>query len=81
MACANSVAWNFQASVFSQDIDAALNVATGLNGAAVMINDHTAFRVDWMPFGGRGPSGLSVGGIVPAIEDLTEEKLIVIRVK
>jgi acyl-CoA reductase-like NAD-dependent aldehyde dehydrogenase len=81
VARANGVAWNFQAAVFAQDIDVALGVASRLKGAAVMINDHTAFRVDWMPFGGRGPSGLSMGGIAPAIDDLTEEKLIAIRVK
>ena len=78
---ANAVPWSFQAAVFSQDIDAALKVAENLNGAAVMVNDHTAFRVDWMPFGGRGPSGLGTGGIGHSIRDLTEEKLVVLRLK
>ena len=27
-----------------------------------MVNDHTAFRVDWMPFGGA-KTGLGLGGI------------------
>ena len=31
--------------------------------SAVMINDHTAFRTDWMPFAGRRESGYGVGGI------------------
>ncbi len=76
---ANRLPWAFQAAVFSQNIDAALTAAKHLNAATVMINEHTAFRVDWMPFGGRGPSGLGVGGIEPAIQEMTEEKLIVIR--
>jgi acyl-CoA reductase-like NAD-dependent aldehyde dehydrogenase len=39
----------------------------------------TAFRVDWMPFGGSKHSGLSVGGMKYSIEDMTEEKLIIIK--
>lgn len=76
---ANDVRWAFQAAIFTQDVDRALQAARGLESAAVMINDHSAFRVDWMPFGGRGPSGLGVGGIGPAVRDLVEEKLIVIK--
>jgi acyl-CoA reductase-like NAD-dependent aldehyde dehydrogenase len=47
--------------------------------AAVMVNDHTAFRVDWMPFGGRGSSGLGMGGIPYSIHEMTREKLMVIK--
>ena len=46
-----------------------------------MINDMTAFRVDWMPFGGKKHSGLGVGGIRYSILDMTEEKLIVTKIK
>ena len=79
VAQANSVRWSFQAAVFSQDVDRALGAAKNLKAAAVMINDHSAFRVDWMPFAGRGPSGLGVGGVKYGVADLTEEKMIVIR--
>ena len=50
-----------------------------LNAAAVMINDHTAFRVDWMPFAGLKQSGLGVGGIPHTMHDMQVDKLIVIR--
>ena len=50
-----------------------------LEALAVMINEHTAFRVDWMPFGGRKKSGLGLGGIVPTMEEMTEEKMCVIK--
>jgi len=76
---ANAVRWSFQAAVFSQDIDRALFAARRLNGAAVMINDHTAFRADWMPFAARGPSGLGTGGVPYGVADLTQEKLVVIK--
>lgn len=76
---ANNTAFHFQAAVFAKNQERALEIANKLNASAVMINDHTAFRVDWMPFGGRDQSGLGVGGIKYAIEDMLQEKLIVIK--
>ena len=78
---ANDVPFSFQAAVFTNDINAALESAKDLNAAAIMINDHTAFRVDWMPFAGRKSSGLGIGGILPTMIEMTEEKLIVFRSK
>jgi acyl-CoA reductase-like NAD-dependent aldehyde dehydrogenase len=78
---ANSLRYAFQASVFTRDIDLALGTAQKLNASAVMINDHTAFRVDWMPFGGRNESGIGTGGIPYSMKEMTREKLIVLRVK
>ncbi|MZH45822.1 MAG: aldehyde dehydrogenase family protein, partial [Nitrospinae bacterium] len=78
---ANLTEFSFQAAVFSRNIDTALDTAKRINAAAVMINDHTAFRVDWMPFGGRKASGLGVGGILPTMIEMTEEKLLVFRSK
>ena len=78
---ANDVPFSFQAAVFTRDINAALASAKNLNAAAVMINDHTAFRVDWMPFAGRKASGIGIGGIHHTMMEMTEEKLIVFRSK
>ena len=78
---ANDVPFSFQAAVFTNDINSALESAKNLNAAAIMINDHTAFRVDWMPFAGRKSSGLGIGGILPSMIEMTEEKLIVFRSK
>src|SRR5690606_36660169 len=60
---ANALDVHFQAAVFTKDIDIALDTVKKLNATAVMVNDHTAFRVDWMPFGGRDTSGIGMGGI------------------
>ena len=76
---ANSLSVSFQASVFAKNIDNALKAASEINASAVMINDHTAFRVDWMPFGGSESSGIGVGGIPYAMKEMTKEKLIVIK--
>jgi len=67
----------FQASVFTNDLDTALSASRRLNGMAVMVNDHSAFRVDWMPFGGHRQSGLGMGGIGYTMRDMTLERMVV----
>lgn len=76
---ANSLDVHFQASVFTKDLDVALDCVRKLNATAVMVNDHTAFRVDWMPFGGRDSSGIGMGGIQYSMHEMTREKLMVIK--
>jgi len=76
---ANSLDVHFQASVFTKDLDIALDTVNKLNATAVMVNDHTAFRVDWMPFGGRDASGIGMGGIQYSMHEMTREKLMVIK--
>ena len=78
---ANSLDVHFQASVFTKDLDNALDCVKKLNATAVMVNDHTAFRVDWMPFGGRDASGIGMGGIQYSMHEMTREKLMVIKSK
>ena len=60
---ANSLCFAFQASVFSNNYGEIMESINALDGSAIMVNDHSAFRVDWMPFAGRKSSGLGVGGI------------------
>lgn len=78
---ANSLAVHFQAAVFTKNIDIALECVKKLNATAVMVNDHTAFRVDWMPFGGRDSSGIGMGGIQYSMHEMTREKLMVFKSK
>ncbi len=76
---ANSLEVSFQASVFTKNIDMALHAVRRLNGTTVIVNDHTAFRVDWMPFGGAKASGLGLGGIPYSMEEMSKDKLMVIK--
>lgn len=76
---ANSLPFSFQSAIFTANIDKAFFLSKKLKACAVMINDHTAFRTDWMPFGGRQESGMGIGGINYTIEDLTYYKLLVFR--
>jgi len=76
---ANALPFSFQAAVFTKNLDTAMWAYKRLDAAAVMVNDHTAFRVDWMPFAGRRVSGYGTGGIPYTYRDMTVEKLLVIR--
>ena len=76
---ANSLPTAFQASIFAQDIEVAMRAADRLDASAVMINDPTAFRTDWMPFAGRRQSGYGTGGIPYSMRDLAQEKMVLLR--
>jgi acyl-CoA reductase-like NAD-dependent aldehyde dehydrogenase len=74
---ANALNVAFQASVFTRSYATAMRAYQRLDASAVMVNDHTAFRVDWMPFAGLRESGLGVGGIQYTYHDMTIEKMFV----
>jgi acyl-CoA reductase-like NAD-dependent aldehyde dehydrogenase len=76
---ANALPWSFQAAVFTRDLDTALAAYRELDASAVMVNDHTAFRVDWMPFAGLRQSGLGVGGIPYTLREMQIEKMCVVK--
>jgi len=79
IAKANALDVAFQASVYTQNIDMALYVSSRLAASTVMVNDHTAFRVDWMPFAGLKHSGLGVGGIPHTMHDMQINKTTIIH--
>lgn len=79
IATANLLPYAFQASIFSSEIGPALRAAERLEASAVMVNDHTAFRTDWMPFAGRRQSGYGTGGIRWSMRELAEEKMIIFK--
>lgn len=81
IARANSLPWSFQAAVFSRNINTAINTCRNLDASAVMVNDHTAFRVDWMPFAGLRESGLGTGGISYTFHDMQISKMVVMNLQ
>ena len=60
-----------------RDYATAMRAYARLDASAVMVNDHTAFRVDWMPFAGLRESGLGVGGIPYTFREMQVEKMFV----
>ena len=79
LAQANHPKFAFQAAIYTDKISEAYQAYAVLEASAVMVNDHTAFRDDVMPFTGLNQSGLGVGGIPYTIEEMQYEKMLVIK--
>ena len=75
---ANASGHGLQAAVFTQDIGVALRAAERLRFGSVLINESPSYRVDLMPYGGVGLSGIGKEGPASAALDMTDEKLIVL---
>ena len=76
---ANALDFGFQAAIFTADIDKSMHAYANLKASAVMVNDHTAFRTDWMPFAGLGVSGHGVGGMRYTMHEMNIEKMLVVN--
>ncbi|MEM1247585.1 MAG: aldehyde dehydrogenase family protein [Acidobacteriota bacterium] len=76
---ANSLPFAFQGAVLTGSVETAMRVYRRLDASAIMVNDHTAFRIDGMPFAGLKQSGLGIGGIPHTIRDMSFEKMLVIK--
>lgn len=76
----NENTYIFEAALFTKDISSALRIAQEIKTMTFVINNHSAFRVDQMPFGGHKESGLGMGGVKYALEELTRTKQIIIKV-
>ena len=65
--------------MFTKNIDTAMLCYEKIDAKSVFINEQTAFRVDWMPFGGIKHSGEGEGGIEYSFSDLLYDKLMIIN--
>lgn len=75
----NDSRYGLQAGIYTNNIKAAMQAAEELEVGGVMINDFPTFRVDNMPYGGVKESGFGREGVKYAIEEMTELKLISIK--
>lgn len=75
----NTNPYVFESALFTKDISRAFKIAQEISTMTLVINNHTAFRVDQMPFGGHGESGLGMGGVKYAMEEMTRIKQIIIK--
>jgi len=71
--------FGLQAALFSFDTRNIEYAVQALNVGGVVINDFPTFRVDHMPYGGVKASGLGREGILPAMLEMSEEKMVVMR--
>jgi acyl-CoA reductase-like NAD-dependent aldehyde dehydrogenase len=81
IALANDSRYGLQAGVFTNSLDIATRCAEELEVGGVIINDVSAFRSDLMPYGGWKESGTGKEGPRYAIEEMTEEKIVVVKIQ
>jgi acyl-CoA reductase-like NAD-dependent aldehyde dehydrogenase len=76
----NDSIYGLQAGIFTKDIYKAHKAWNKLDVGGVVIGDSPSWRVDHMPYGGVKNSGIGREGIRFAMEDMTEIKLLILRV-
>lgn len=74
----NQSRFHFAASLYSKDQQEIDSLIPQIQTMNLMVNDHTAWRVDEMPFGGHLESGLGMGGVKYAIQEQTRLKQVVL---
>lgn len=73
----NSGRFGLQAGVFTDSIHEMNRAFAGLRVGGVIVNDVPTFRVDHMPYGGVKDSGLGREGVLYAIRDMMEARILV----
>lgn len=76
---ANDSPYGLQAAIFTQDINRAFDIAYRLEAGGVIINWSSAIRVESLPFGGIKMSGHGREGLYDTINDMTEQKIILVH--
>ena len=78
LARADASPYGLQAGLFTNDLRLVERAFERLTVGALIVNDINTFRVDQMPYGGAKRSGWGREGMRYAIEEMTEERLLVV---
>ncbi|MCM3570564.1 aldehyde dehydrogenase family protein [Neobacillus mesonae] len=76
----NDSDYGLQAGLFTNDLKFAMKAAREIEVGGLIINDASAYRVDHMPYGGVKNSGTGKEGPKYAIEEMTEERIVVLNI-
>jgi acyl-CoA reductase-like NAD-dependent aldehyde dehydrogenase len=74
----NDSQYGLQAGVFTRDVQVAFRARAELEVGGVIVGDVPSFRADAMPYGGVKGSGFGREGVRSAMNDLTEERIMVL---
>jgi acyl-CoA reductase-like NAD-dependent aldehyde dehydrogenase len=75
----NDSPYGLQAGVFTRDAKLLLHAYDELEVGGVIAGDVPTFRIDHMPYGGVKDSGLGREGLRYALEEMTEQKILVVN--
>jgi acyl-CoA reductase-like NAD-dependent aldehyde dehydrogenase len=73
----NDSPFGLQCGVFSASLEVAFRVIREVRAGGIIVNGSSTWRVDHMPYGGVKQSGIGREGPRYAIEEMTEERLVV----
>jgi len=76
---ANDTPYGLQSAIFTRDINRAFDVAYRLEAGGVIVNWSSALRVETLPFGGIKMSGHGREGVHDTLEEMTDQKTIIIH--
>jgi acyl-CoA reductase-like NAD-dependent aldehyde dehydrogenase len=79
IAWANASPYGLQAGVFTTNLQTMFRLHAELDVGAVNGNDIPGFRVDRLPYGGAKASGLGREGVRYAIEEMTERRVLTVK--
>ncbi|WP_339728699.1 aldehyde dehydrogenase family protein [uncultured Gimesia sp.] len=79
IAMANDTTYGLSAGIFTQDIDRAMKFARQVDSGNIHINWSSQWRADAMPYGGLKHSGTGKEGPKYAIQEMSEEKMVVMH--
>jgi acyl-CoA reductase-like NAD-dependent aldehyde dehydrogenase len=77
-AMVNTSKYGLQAGIFTTDVRAAFRAHRDLEVGGVIVGDVPSYRADQMPYGGWKESGVGREGVRSAMNDLTEERVLVL---
>lgn len=75
----NDSPYGLQAGVFTANLKTMFRLHAELDVGGVNGNDHPGYRVDRLPYGGAKASGLGREGVRYAIEEMTELRLLTLK--
>jgi acyl-CoA reductase-like NAD-dependent aldehyde dehydrogenase len=76
---ANDSEYGLQAGIFTSNLALAIKAAKTLQYGGVIVNDVSTYRNDVMPYGGVKNSGIGKEGPYYTIQEMTEERMVVIN--
>ncbi len=76
---ANASPYGLQAGVFTTNLQTMFRLHAELDVGAVNGNDIPGFRIDRLPYGGAKASGLGREGVRYAIEEMTERRVLTLK--
>jgi acyl-CoA reductase-like NAD-dependent aldehyde dehydrogenase len=81
MGSVNDSKYGLQAGIFTSDVNLIMKAYRELEVGAVVVNDVPTTRIDNYPYGGTKGSGQGREGVRSTMNEMTEERVLVLRMQ